>query len=99
VLARVVGRGLARDPALVLEAAQDAREIARVQLQVTHQLARGERRPVRQLVQHPHFRQRELGIEVALEHAYALCVEAVEGAHGLHVRLADRGGHGAVLRN
>ena len=75
----------ARDQAGALEPPQDAAEIAGVELEVGADLGGCRRLPMRQLVQHAAFRQRQVATEQPLaQHADPSCVEAVEASDPSH---------------
>src|SRR5204863_521896 len=82
-LATVGGGPRPADEAALLEGAQDAAQIARVEAEVPAQL--GRRRPIlmRQLVEHAHFRKREGALEITLvEQADLPGIEPIEPTHG-----------------
>src|SRR5262249_52511686 len=81
-LAPVTGRGLARDEATLLQALQQARELARVDVEVLHQLAGRQQLALGKFVQHPRLRQREAGVQMLwLDDADLTGEEAGETAH------------------
>lgn len=86
--APVVRRALAGDQALVLEASEDAAEVAGVEVERAAQVGDVDL-AVAEVVQDAGVGERVLGLEKALaKDADAAGVETVEGAHGVRV-----GGH------
>ena len=86
---RLIGRApriraaAARDPALRLEAAQDAADIAGVEAELGLQLGGERRLAVGDLVEQPRLGQRQVAVHImGVERAGEAGVEAGEGAHG-----------------
>ena len=82
------------DPALRLEAAEDAADIAGVEAQLRLQLRRQRRLAIGDLVEQPRLGERQVAVHIMrIERAGEAGVEAVEGADG-----GDRIGHGRKMR-
>ena len=78
-----------REQAARFEAPQDPAQIAGVEAEVAAEVGGGRRVAVGELVEHPHFGERERAVEVALaERADLPGVEAVEGADGVDAAAA-----------
>jgi hypothetical protein len=99
-LAGVVLRTGRLDQAALLEAAEQAAEVTRVELEAARELGGGGARAVRKLPQQARFGQREACVEQAfVQHADAPGVEAVEGADRFDALGAgvDRGRHRPII--
>src|SRR5438105_6794791 len=96
-----VGRGArSRDETALLEAAQHAAQVARVEPQVAAQLGGRRLLAMRQLVQHAHLGQRERAVvRAAAQQADLPRVESVEAARRLHPSLQLARPHGGNVRS
>ena len=96
-VAGIVRRRRALDQAALLEAAQQAAQVAGIEAEVARQLGRGGVLAVRELPQQARFGQRERGRQQAfLQHADAPRVEAVEAADRVDRGFRGGGvGHGS----
>ena len=78
----VVRRGLLADQPELVEAPQDAAEIAGVEIEVARDVGRGGAAALPDLVEHARLGERERAVEPAvLQHAEVLGIEAVEAPH------------------
>ncbi len=96
------GRHLLADQPILVEAAQDAAQIAGIKTELAADVARGRTRALPDFVEHPRLGERERAVEPGfLQQADVLGVEAVEAAHrgdaiwhaAFPLILAGRGGH------
>ena len=91
-MARIVLRASALHQAALLEAAQQAAQIAGIEIECTRELGRGRGLAMRKLPQQPRFGQREARMQQSfVQHADAARVEAVEGTHPLDAVGGGRG--------
>jgi hypothetical protein len=78
-----------------LEAAQNAAQVARIEVEIARNVGCGRAIAVPDLVKHARLSQRERAVEPGgLQHAELLCVEAVEAAHRSNVLHIIQGGSG-----
>ena len=90
-VARVVGRALAADQLLLLQGAQQAAQVAGVEVEVARQLGGGGPAAVGELPEQARLGQREAGVgELLVQDADAPRVEAVEAADRRGARIGQR---------
>src|SRR5262249_4862831 len=79
----VVRGSRSSDQTAALEAPENAAEISRIEAEIAGEVAGRRRLAGRQLVEHPHLRQREgAGGQMVTQHADAPGIEAVERPDG-----------------
>ncbi len=92
-LAGVFCRSLAADQPTLFEIAQQAAEIAGVEIERASNVASGEPIALRQLVEHPHFAERIGAVEIGFPQDADLArIEAVEAADCCDCLLACHAG-------
>ena len=99
LLSAISLRHLGRDQLAVLESAHKPAEIAVVEDQVPREIGDGQPVPVRDLVDHTHFGQREATVQIGLlQQTDQTCVDPVEAAQGICPQSQNLV-HCAILKN